>query len=62
MLVFVIDGVDTAFHIDVYRADEYTETVTECAPSPFVPSSSCGMISTTFAYLRGSLQDGRDAP
>ena len=61
MLVFVIDGVDTAFHIDVYRADEYTGTVTECALSPFVPSSSCGIMLTTFAHLRVSLQDGRDA-
>ncbi len=30
VLFFVVDGADAAFHIDVYRANEYTGTVTEC--------------------------------
>ncbi|KAI0711438.1 NUDIX hydrolase domain-like protein [Earliella scabrosa] len=29
VLLFVVDGTDAAFHIDVFRADEYSGTITE---------------------------------
>ncbi len=30
VLFFVVDGAEAAFHIDVFRADMYSGTITEC--------------------------------
>lgn len=35
-LLFLSEGADSAFHIDIYRAEEYTGLVTELVPVPLM--------------------------